>query len=102
MKNARAEAASANKSARKLAEEKISLLARISQERAELSSHRVNCVWALKYLQLGRERFFANLEDFRKAILTLYEVKERKLRKLSLEYDEELYPHLVSTVAERR
>ena len=102
MEVARAEVASVSESARKLAEEKISLLARVVQKRVELSTHRVNCVWALKYLQRGREKFFANLEDFRKAILTLFEVKERKLRKLSLEYDEELYPHLVSTVSERR
>ena len=99
---ARAEVVSANNSARKLAEEKMSLLARISRERGELSSHRIHCDWALRYLQLGRERFFANLEVFRKSILTLYEDKERKLRKLSLEYDEELYPQLVSTIAERR
>ncbi|GJU78940.1 hypothetical protein Tco_1276010 [Tanacetum coccineum] len=29
-------------------------------------------------------------------------VKEDKLRKLSIEYDEELYPHMLSTIAERR
>ena len=29
-------------------------------------------------------------------------VQEGKLRKLSIEYDEELYPHLMSTIAERR
>ena len=28
--------------------------------------------------------------------------QEGKLRKLSIEYDEELYPHLVSAIAERR
>ena len=55
---ARAEVASVNESARKLADEKISLLARVGQERAELATHRVNCVWVLKYLQRGREKFF--------------------------------------------
>ena len=30
------------------------------------------------------------------------EKQEVKLRKLSIEYDEELYPHLVSSIAERR
>ena len=29
-------------------------------------------------------------------------VQEGKLRKLSIEYDEELYPHLMSVIAERR
>lgn len=28
--------------------------------------------------------------------------QEEKLRGLSIEYDEELYPHLISTIAERR
>ncbi|GJV94734.1 hypothetical protein Tco_1546311 [Tanacetum coccineum] len=32
----------------------------------------------------------------------LLEKQEDKLRKLSIEYDEELYPHMLSTVAERR
>ena len=100
--DARAEVASVNESARKLAGEKISLLAQVGRERSELAKHKANCVWGLKYLQQGREKFFANLEDFRKAVLSLLEVKERKLRKLSLEYDKELYPHLVSTVSEHK
>ena len=99
---ARAEVVSANNSRRKLAEENISLLAQVSRERGELSSHRKHCDWAIRYLQLGHKRFYANLEVFRQSILTMYEDKERRLRKLSLEYDEELYPQLVSTIAERR
>ena len=30
------------------------------------------------------------------------QVQEEKLRALSIEYDDELYPHLMSTIAERR
>nr|GFB81998.1 RNA-binding protein 1 [Tanacetum cinerariifolium] len=30
------------------------------------------------------------------------EKQEKKLRKLNIEYDEELYPHLVSSIAKRR
>ena len=30
------------------------------------------------------------------------EAQEEKLRRLSIEYDEELYPHLMSMIAERR
>ncbi|GKA09667.1 hypothetical protein Tco_0688998 [Tanacetum coccineum] len=33
---------------------------------------------------------------------SLREKQEEKLRKLSIEYDEELYPHMLSTIAERR
>ena len=29
-------------------------------------------------------------------------LQEEKLRALSIEYDEELYPHLMSTIEERR
>lgn len=54
---ARAEIVSANNSRRKLAEEKISLLAQVSRERGELSSHRSHCDWALRYLQRGNELF---------------------------------------------
>ena len=32
----------------------------------------------------------------------IVQVQEEKLRRLSIEYDEELYPHLMSTIAERR
>ncbi|GKF22269.1 hypothetical protein Tco_0074591, partial [Tanacetum coccineum] len=32
----------------------------------------------------------------------LLEKQEEKLRKLSIEYDEELYPHMLSAIAERR
>ena len=32
----------------------------------------------------------------------IIQVQEEKLRGLSIDYDEELYPHLMSTIAERR
>ncbi|GKF60483.1 hypothetical protein Tco_0177269, partial [Tanacetum coccineum] len=32
----------------------------------------------------------------------LLEKQEEKLRRLSIEYDEELYPHMLSAIAERR
>ena len=99
---ARAELIAANDSREKLAEEKISLLVQVSQQRGELSSHRKNCDWAIKYLQLGHKRHYANLAEFRQAILNMYEDKERRLRKLNIEYHEELYPQLMFTIAERR
>ena len=99
---ARAELKAVNNSRAKLANEKISLLAQVSQQRGELSTHRKSCDWAIRYLQLGHKRHYANLEDFRQSILKMYEDKERRLRKLNIEYDEELYPQLMSTLAERR
>ena len=50
----------------------------------------------------GRATLLSDLDEFRKAMEFSLSEKEEKLRKLSLEYDEELYPHLVSTIAERR
>ncbi|GKA71563.1 retrovirus-related pol polyprotein from transposon TNT 1-94 [Tanacetum coccineum] len=48
-----------------------------------------------------------NLAEEKMALLVkkvegLLEKQEEKLRKLSIEYDEELYPHMLSTIAERR
>ncbi|GJV15811.1 hypothetical protein Tco_1361134 [Tanacetum coccineum] len=65
----RIEVESAKSYAYKLAKEKMSLLAKIDQER--------------------------KVEE-------LLKKQEGKLRKLSIEYDEELYPHLVSFISERR
>ena len=48
-----------------------------------------------------QEQAFAQLDEFRKAVEVALEKQEGKLRKLSIEYDEELYPHLVSAIAER-
>ncbi|GJQ89578.1 hypothetical protein Tco_0000717 [Tanacetum coccineum] len=39
---------------------------------------------------------------FVKRVEELLEKQEEKLRKLSIEYDEELYPHMLSAIAERR
>ena len=59
-------------------------------------------MWGLKYLQQNKSKHFAQLDDFRKAVEVALEKQDGKLRKLSIEYDEELYPHLVQSVAERR
>ncbi|GKB15267.1 hypothetical protein Tco_0849190 [Tanacetum coccineum] len=42
------------------------------------------------------------LDEFRQRVEGLLEKQEEKLRKLSIEYDEELYPHMLSAIAERR
>jgi hypothetical protein len=53
-------------------------------------------------MQENKSKHFAQLDDFRKAVEGALEKQEGKLCKLSIEYDEELYPHLVSAIAERR
>ncbi|GJU52588.1 hypothetical protein Tco_1226302 [Tanacetum coccineum] len=74
--DAQAEAESSRSYAQKLAEEKMALLV--------------------------KNNHFAGLDDFRQRVEGLLEKQEEKLRKLSIEYDEELYPHMLSTIAERR
>ncbi|GJX07103.1 hypothetical protein Tco_0195035 [Tanacetum coccineum] len=48
----------------------------------------------------GKNNHFAGLEEFRQRVEELLEKQEEKLRKLSIEYDEELYPHMLSAIAE--
>ncbi|GKA69297.1 hypothetical protein Tco_0775361, partial [Tanacetum coccineum] len=77
--NAQAEAESSRSYAQNLAEEKMALLVKVEQERADAAEYKASCHWAVKYLE------------------GLLEKQEEKLRKLSIEYDEELYPHMLST-----
>ena len=43
-----------------------------------------------------------SITKFKEDMLKIIQAQEDKLRGLSIEYDEELYPHLMSTIAERR
>ena len=49
--DARADVESTSAYARRLADEKLSLMAEVKRERAETDRHRANCSWGLKYLQ---------------------------------------------------
>ncbi|GJZ21797.1 hypothetical protein Tco_0558836 [Tanacetum coccineum] len=100
--DAQAEAESARSYAQNLAEEKMALLVKVEQERADAAEYKASCHWAVKYLEGGKNNHFAGLDDFRQKVEGLLEKQEEKLRKLSIEYDEELYPHMLSTIAERR
>ncbi|GJR82806.1 hypothetical protein Tco_0153591 [Tanacetum coccineum] len=97
-----AEAESSRSYAQHLAEEKMALLVKVEQERADAAEYKASCHWAVKYLEGGKNNHFAGLDDFRHKVEGLLEKQEDKLRKLSIEYDEELYPHMLSTIAERR
>ena len=93
---------STNAHSKKLADERISLLAQLSHERAAFDQYKSTCLWGLKYMEQNKSKHFAQLDEFRKAVEDALDKQEGKLRKLSIEYDEELYPHLVSSIAERR
>ncbi|GJV17465.1 hypothetical protein Tco_1362788, partial [Tanacetum coccineum] len=99
---AQAEAESSRSYAQNLAEEKMALLVKVEQERADAAEYKASCHWAVKYLEGGKNNHFAGLDEFRQRVEGLLEKQEEKLRKLSIEYDEELYPHMLSAIAERR
>ncbi|GJV53407.1 hypothetical protein Tco_1449148 [Tanacetum coccineum] len=100
--NAQAEAESSRSYAQNLAEEKMALLVKVEQERADAAEYKASCHWAVKYLEGGKNNHFAGLDEFRQRVEGLLEKQEEKLRKLSIEYDEELYPHMLSAIAEAR
>ncbi|GJU28980.1 hypothetical protein Tco_1172569 [Tanacetum coccineum] len=75
---------------------------KVEQERADAAEYKASYHWAVKYLEGGKNNHFAGLDDFCQKVEGLLEKQEEKLRKLSIEYDEELYPHMLSTIAERR
>ena len=87
---------------KKLADERISLLAQVKQERLAFDQYKSSCLWGLKYMEQNKSKHFSQLDEFRKTVEDALEKQEGKLRKLSIEYDEELYPHLVSSFAERK
>ncbi|GKF30296.1 hypothetical protein Tco_0100094, partial [Tanacetum coccineum] len=88
--DAQAEAESSRSYAQKLAEEKMALLVKVEQERANSADYKASCHWAVKYLEGGKNNHFAGLDEFRQRVEELLEKQEEKLRKLSIEYDEEL------------
>ena len=92
----------AEASAQRSAEGKILVMAELERERADADRQKRNSLWALKYLEQNRSKHFANIEEFRSRVELALKMQEEKLRRLSIEYDEELYPHMVQSVAERR
>ena len=100
--NAQAEVESVKAHAEKVTDEKLSLMAELKHERGELHQFRSNLSWGIKYLEEKKAEHFGHIDDLRAQVENALKVQEGKLRKLSIEYDEELYPHLMSTIAERR
>ncbi|GJT60854.1 hypothetical protein Tco_1004387 [Tanacetum coccineum] len=90
--DAQAEAESSRSYAQKLAEEKMALFVKVEQERVNSADYKAGCHWVVKYLEGCKNNHFAGLNEFRQRVEELLEKQEEKLRKLSIEYDEELYP----------
>ncbi|GJY84708.1 hypothetical protein Tco_0498734 [Tanacetum coccineum] len=55
-----------------------------------LREYKASYHWAVKYLEGGKNNHFAGLDDFCQKVEGLLEKQEEKLRKLGIEYDEEL------------
>lgn len=86
----------------KVTDEKVSMLAETQHSRSELQQIRADMAWVVRYLDERRVEHFSNIKEFKERMEKIIQVQEEKLRRLSIEYDEELYPHLMSTIAERR
>jgi chromosome segregation ATPase len=99
---AQAEVGSFKTHADKVTNEKLTAMAELQQARGDLHQFRANLTWAIRYLEEKKEEHFANINEFHLRMETITKVQEEKLRGLSIDYDEELYPHLMSTIAERR
>ena len=99
---ARAEVESTKAHADKIAQDKVSMLADLRHAKAKLHQIQVDATWSVKYLDERRAEHFARIQEFKERMEKIIEVQEEKLRGLSIEYYEELYPHLMSTIAERR
>jgi chromosome segregation ATPase len=97
-----AEAESAKEREEKVAQDKVSMLADLRYARSKLREMQADKVWAVRFLNEQKDVHIAHIEQFRERIDKLVQAQEEKLRALSIEYDEELYPHLLSTIAERR
>ncbi|GJS35665.1 hypothetical protein Tco_0534047 [Tanacetum coccineum] len=85
-------------------EEILLLKTQLADARAEAESSRAYAqnLAEEKMALLVKNNHFAGLDEFRQRVEGLLEKQEEKLRKLSIEYDEELYPHMLSAIAERR
>ena len=80
----------------------MSFLTQLKDERAAHDEHRTACKWAIGFMEQYKKEHFAQIEALRQRFMTAHQMQEEKLRRMNIEFDEELYPHLVSAVAERR
>ena len=92
----------ANADAKRFADKNMFVLAELDRERAEAAKYKAECQLAMEYLEQGKAKHFADMDGFRKRVKDLLAEQELKMRELSIAYDEELYPYLLSAISERR
>ena len=100
--SSKAEQERAEAYARRVAEETLALGAELTQECTAVGRQQLDAEWALRFLQQNKDQHIANLEAFCSKVSDALETQEGNLCKLSIEFDEELYSHLVQSVVERR
>ena len=83
----------------KVAAEKTAVTLELEKERATAKEREAATKEAL---ELFKAQHLANVDAFGRRFEDAISNAEERLRKISIEYDEELYPHLVQSVAERR
>lgn len=88
--------------AEKIAHDKMSILADLLYARSKLEQMKAKTSWSVSHLEEKRAEHYASLQEFKERMEKTLVMYEEKLRALSIEYDEELYPHLMSVIAERR
>ena len=86
----------------KMAAEKAAAVLELEKERSAIREKEALARSAMEVLEQDKEHLFANIDEIGRCCQDKLNAAEEKLRKLSIEYDEELYPHLVQSVAERR
>ena len=83
-------------------DEKLSLWADLQTERAAHNERKAACEWAVGLMDQYKVEHLAQVEALRQRFMSAHQLQEEKLRMMNIEFDEEIYPHLVSSVAERR
>ena len=86
----------------KMAAEKAAAVLELEKERSATREKEALARSAMEALERTKDQHFANIDEIGRRCQDKLNAAEEKLRKLSIEYDEELYPHLVQSVAERR
>ena len=85
-----------------MAKDKLDLMAELDRKRAADERRDAEGKWAMRFLEQNKEQHLANLTQFCNKVSFEVESLEARLRKMTIEFDEELYPHLAQSVAERR
>ena len=86
----------------KMAQDKMDILADMLHAKACNEQLKARASWSVSFLEQQRYEHYARMQEFKERIEKTLVMYEEKLRALSIEYDEELYPHLMSVIAERR